>query len=87
MGTWPLVLLIVLITPLIFRNSDPAQKLRVRTALKVTIAAWVVLTLFLIAKVGLSTHWANIPALLLVFSIPFAITVGAYKLMTKTLMK
>jgi len=86
MGTWPLVLLVVIVAPLIFRNSDSAQKLRVRNALKVTIAVWALVTLFLIAKVGLSTHWANVPALLAVFSIPFAITVGVYKLMTKTLM-
>ena len=79
MGTWPLVLLVVIVAPLIFRNSDSAQKLRVRNALALV-------TLFLIAKVGLSTHWANVPALLAVFSIPFAITVGVYKLMTKTLM-
>jgi hypothetical protein len=86
-GAWPLVLLIVIIAPIVSRNSDQAQKLRIRTALKVIIFLWAAVSVFLIARVGFLTHWVNVPALLVVFSIPFVITVGAYKFMTKTLMK
>ena len=86
MGTWPLVLLVTIIIPIVFRNSDPEQKLRVRTALKVVIALWALITLVLIARVGYTTHWANSLGLLVVFSIPLAITVGAYVLMVKRIL-
>ena len=82
-----LVLAVVIIMPLIYRNADSAQKQRVKTTLKVIISLWVLVTLFMIAIVGLKTHWANIPALLLVSSIPFAIIMGAYQLMVRTIMK
>lgn len=87
MSSVVLVLLVVLIAPMIYRNAETAQKERVKTALKVVIALWVVVTVFMIARVGFKTHWINVPALLVVFSIPLAVIVGAYVLMTKTMMK
>jgi len=61
---------LVLIAPMIYRNAETAQKQLVKTALKVVIALWVVVTLFMIARTGFKTHWINVPALLVVFSIP-----------------
>ena len=87
MATWMWVLLAVVIAPLIFRNADSTQKLRVRSALKVIITLWVLVTLFLIGRVGYQTHWINVPALILVACIPFAIIVGAFMWMSRTVLK
>jgi hypothetical protein len=87
MALWVIVLLAVILVPLIFKNRSAAEKARLRSGLKTLIGLWVVVTLVQIGRVGYSTHWVNVPALIVVACIPFAMVVGAFVWMSKNALR
>ena len=87
MALWVIVLLAVVLAPLIFKNRSAAEKARLRSGLKTLIGLWVVVTLVQIGRVGYSTHWVNVPALIVGACIPFAIIVGAFVWMSKNALR
>ena len=87
MVPWVIVLVAVILVPLIFENWPAAEKARLRSALKTLIGLWVVVTLVQIGRVGYSTHWVNVPALIVVACIPFTIIIGAFVWMSKNALR
>jgi hypothetical protein len=83
MALWVMVLVALVLVPLIFNNRPAAEKARLRSGLKTLIGLWVLVTLVQIGRVGYSTHWANVPALIVVACIPLTIIIGAFVWMSK----